>query len=78
MADLISRQDAINAITEAMLNHDSAIMRIYNLPSVQPRKNKKHWIGNYTPYKCDRCGHYSDTATPFCAWCGDDKRGDAE
>lgn len=28
------------------------------------------WIGNYCPYKCEHCGHYTDSKTPFCAWCG--------
>ena len=28
------------------------------------------WLGNHTPFRCKRCGHYSDTRTPFCAYCG--------
>ncbi len=28
------------------------------------------WIGNHTPYRCVRCGHYTDSKTPYCAWCG--------
>ena len=34
--DLISRQDAIDAVEQAIMYHDSAIMRITNLPSAQP------------------------------------------
>lgn len=33
MSDLISRQDAIEAVEQAIFNHDSAIMRITELPS---------------------------------------------
>lgn len=29
-----------------------------------------HWLGNYSPYQCDNCGHYSDTAEPYCCKCG--------
>lgn len=32
--------------------------------------NTAEWLGNYTPFKCSRCGHYSDTRTPYCAYCG--------
>ncbi len=35
--------------------------------------NKGTWLGNYTPYKCDKCGKHADSKTPFCAWCGDPK-----
>ena len=28
------------------------------------------WLGDFCPYKCEHCGHYSDSKTPYCAWCG--------
>ena len=28
------------------------------------------WLGNYCPYTCQHCGHYTDSKTPYCAWCG--------
>lgn len=28
------------------------------------------WLGSYAPYKCKHCGHYSDSTTPYCAYCG--------
>lgn len=28
------------------------------------------WLGNHTPFRCKRCGHYSDSRTPYCAYCG--------
>lgn len=34
-------------------------------------KNFDHWIGDYSPYRCPRCGHYSDSKMQFCAYCGD-------
>lgn len=33
-------------------------------------KTFDYWIGNYSPYRCPRCGHYSDNQTLFCAHCG--------
>lgn len=35
--DSISRRAAIEAIEQALINHDSAIMRITNLPSAEPQ-----------------------------------------
>lgn len=32
--------------------------------------NTTEWLGNHTPFRCKRCGHYSDTRTPYCAYCG--------
>ena len=28
------------------------------------------WLGSYCPYRCEHCGHYTDSKTPYCAWCG--------
>ena len=28
------------------------------------------WLGNHTPFRCKQCGHYSDSRTPYCAYCG--------
>lgn len=35
MDDMINRQDAIEAVKQAIYNHDSAIMRITSLPSAE-------------------------------------------
>ena len=40
--DLISRQDAIDAVKQAIYNHDSAIMRITSLPSAEAVQGE--WI----------------------------------
>ena len=37
-------------------------------PTIEPPTTE--WLGNHTPFRCKRCGHYSDTRTPFCAYCG--------
>lgn len=47
MDDLISRRAAIYEIEQSIINHDSAIMRITNMTSAQPKiircKDCKHW-----------------------------------
>lgn len=38
---------------------------------IKKTENRKtSWIGSYTPYCCPECGHYSDSKTPYCAYCG--------
>ena len=37
---------------------------------VEINDNTTEWLGNHTPFRCKRCGHYSDTRTPYCAYCG--------
>lgn len=37
-------------------------------PTIEPPSTE--WLGNHTPFRCKRCGHYSDTRTPYCAYCG--------
>ena len=39
-------------------------------PVVEINDNTTEWLGNHTPFRCKRCGHYSDTRTPYCAYCG--------
>lgn len=41
---------------------------IDDAPTIEPPTTE--WIGNHTPFRCKRCGHYSDTRTPYCAYCG--------
>ena len=68
--DTISRQDAIEAVKQAIYNHDSAIMRLTELPSVTPRR-KGYWIKvggmSYVndKYQCSECGEII-TEMPVC------------
>lgn len=41
---------------------------IADTPTIEPPTTE--WLGNHTPFRCKRCGHYSDTRTPYCAYCG--------
>lgn len=80
MSDLISRQDAIEAVEQAIFNHDSAIMRITELPSAD--RPTGEWIihdevkniygGIYI--ECSECGTRFVTQTledeHFCRNCG--------
>lgn len=36
----------------------------------EAEQNTTTWLGDFCPYRCEHCGHYSDSKTPFCAWCG--------
>ena len=28
------------------------------------------WLGDFSPYQCEKCGKHTDSKTPYCAWCG--------
>ena len=59
--DLISRQMAIDAITDELMPPTplSAVIRAKNrfkdLPAVQPETHKGHWIGGDGSYICSEC-----------------------
>lgn len=40
------------------------------MPNIEPKT--AHWIGEHTPFRCSNmeCGHYSDSKTPYCPYCG--------
>lgn len=48
--------------------YDEIKERLDVAPTIEPPTTE--WLGNHTPFRCKRCGHYSDTRTPFCAYCG--------
>lgn len=53
----------------AVLTERSAFKHdIADAPTIEPPTTE--WLGNHTPFRCKRCGHYSDTRTPYCAYCG--------
>lgn len=78
MDDLISRQDAIDALD--CINGTEEVLR--SLPSAQPERPKGHWIcvgDGYTDYfKCSECGNLSDYEENFCCDCGSDNRGEQD
>ena len=45
-----------------------AMIEIGFMPTIEPPTTT--WLGNFCPYRSEHCGHYSDSKTPFCAWCG--------
>ena len=45
-----------------------AIREIDLMPTIEPPTTE--WLGNHTPFRCKRCGHYSDSRTPYCTYCG--------
>ena len=85
MSDLISRQDAIDALIKADMNCgiDSAEV-IKQLPSAQRKGN---WVGiddePCETFECDRCGFVLEDWIQgvfynFCPNCGADMRGEEE
>lgn len=91
MSDLISRQAAIEALTEygngraVFISVGEAVIRIEQLPPIQPKKGK--WIKTARwgrVYYCNQCRNYLDFdgvnagrgSTNFCPNCGADMRGE--
>ena len=80
MSDLISRQDAIEAVYQALRTpvpdyknnffHDSmnlAVNIVKNIPSAEPERKKGKWIDTdnyYQRWKCSECGCYTRDAEP--------------
>ena len=91
MDDLISRQDAIDKITEygsgnvTCMSVGELKRRIEQLPSAQPERKKGKWViydGDWlkTMFKCSECGAMIDINEKdrnfFCYHCGADMRGE--
>ena len=90
--DAISRQ-AVLDLMHLRLMPKEEYMAVYNLPSVQPKPRKGHWVsakvGRFFPsndYKCSKCGNILDFDgvncgrgdANFCPNCGADMRGEQE
>lgn len=77
MSDLISRQEALKAVSW----DTEAYMAINMLPSVQPERKMGHWVRNDNgTYSCSICQswipeeqHYY---ARYCLYCGADMRGE--
>ena len=69
--DVIYRSDAMHAALNVCKRSPSKSMRVwYSISALPSATQTTTWIGNFCPYKCENCGHYSDSKTPFCAYCG--------
>ena len=83
MSDLISRQDAIDAISAILdnPNHaeflygDEICKTLQDLPSAERRGrwefniDDEEWSWN-VPFKCTQCGGWNNRETPYCPHCG--------
>ena len=89
MSDLISRQAAIDRLTEygngraVFISVGEAIIRIEQLPSAQPEPKMGKWErhycedGNPDGWQCDKCKewyYFGQTLPNFCPNCGADMR----
>ena len=85
--DAISRQQAIDALTEygngraVFISVGEAVIRIEQLPPIQPKRGRWHYsdgkparIGLSFGVICDQCGTESEYCTNFCGECGSDMR----
>ena len=86
MSDLISRQEAIEALCRVDEYNARSVDVIKKLPSVQPERKKGKWIfeeckGN-TYFRCSECGEIVTSAImgfpryEYCPMCGADMRGE--
>jgi predicted SprT family Zn-dependent metalloprotease len=68
MDDLISRQDAIDALYKMLHDYfwaddkelDAVIMTLNDMPSAQPKRKKGKWMAQKGGgYRCSECKHYA-------------------
>lgn len=69
--DMVSRDAAIEAVKQAIYNHDSAIMRLTELPPVTQKSGKWKYVPDADGfYICSECGCGNGYADNFCPQCG--------
>ena len=89
MDDLISRQAAIDALTEYGSGNNIYMSvrelkrRIETLPSAQPERKKGKWVlvtdRNGQHFECDQCGEWRYRQKQnFCGECGAYMRGEQD
>ena len=67
---LIDADALLNAVKDFPYGYRGMIKSVIeNQPTIEERPEDV-WLGKYSPYRCDHCGHYSDTAEPYCCKCG--------
>lgn len=77
MDDLISRQEAIDALD--CINGVEEVLR--SLPTVQPERKKGEWLFNVRGchgFTCPYCGIHKAFKHNFCPNCGADLRGEKD
>lgn len=82
MNDPIERQDAIDAVLDAIYYdeywREQVERAISALPSAQPERNTGEWVGEYIGdeycasylFKCSECKQYFQEKYNFCPKCG--------
>lgn len=89
MSDLISRQDAIEAVTKYCTKYDlrELLADIEVLPSVEQAQKTGKWIPHeggkfvgvrYMHYECSECRALNPAETRYCPHCGSKNRGEEE
>ena len=80
MSDLIDRQAAIDAVSDALKrvfveHEDVAEKTLCKVPSTQPERKKGKWI---VYYECPKCGEITKDFTEYCPFCNADMRGEED
>lgn len=78
MSDLISRQDAIDAVhyyIESGYKCD-IFQELKNLPSAEPERKKGEWISHENYDECSKCHCLTAVGFNYCPHCGADMRGE--
>lgn len=79
MSDLISRQAAIEAVSEACFELRGVFGRCEDALKALPSAQKKgHWIDEETNYLCSECHRGCWVNSDYCPWCGADMTGEED
>lgn len=69
MSDGITLQSIINRLP-TIVEFEGDINKVIIKGEEYHKQLTTTWFNPYCPYTCQHCGHYSDSKTPFCAYCG--------
>ena len=77
--DLIDRQAAIEAVSEACFELRGVFERCEDAINALPSAQKKgHWIDEETNYLCSECHRGCWVNSDYCPWCGANMRGEQD